>query len=450
MSDAAPAPFETHARHRRRSGAVVGVAALVVTGIGERDKSSAKLRQWTEAQAIPTVSIATLNSAKPVVASLDLPGRFEANLRAPIFARVSGYLKSWKVDIGALVKAGQTLAEVEAPDLDQQLLQAQADLSSAQASARLSQVTLGRGRSLLTSNAVSQQDVDQRAADVANKQAAVHASEANVERLQVLAAYKNITAPFDGLVTERNTDIGALISAGSSAGPAMFIISDVHKLRVSINVPQNYAPAIKIGARASISVPEYPGRTFPAAIEASARSIDVGSGTTRVQLTVDNGDGQLMPGAYANVHVELAGEAGSFRIPVSALMFDQTGLRVATVDADNRVLFKTVTIARDLGKEIEIGSGSADDDSVVAAPPDGIADGDIRFASPTSAPRKRAPVAEFGRSRRTAAAGEIKGSPKRASRARPSRLRHAILRCDPRSNIARISGSGTAGLNRKP
>lgn len=371
--------------------ASIGVAVLVVMGIGAREKSSAKLQEWTEAQAAPTVALVKLNP-KPGVVSLDLPGRLEANLRAPIFARVSGYVKNWKVDIGASVKAGQTLAEVEAPDLDQQLLQARADLASAQASARLSQVTLGRGRSLLTSNAVSQQDVDQRAADLENKQAAVHASEANVERLQVLAGYKNITAPFDGQVTERNTDVGALISAGSSAGLAMFVVSDVHRLRVSINVPQNYAPAIKIGAKASISAPEYPGRTFPAAIEASARSIDVGSGTTRVQLTVDNGDGQLMPGAYANVHVELAGEAGSFRIPVSALMFDQTGLRVATVDADHRIRFKKVTIARDLGSEIEIGAGLAADDHVVAAPPDGIADGDpVRLVDEPV--KKAAPVA---------------------------------------------------------
>jgi membrane fusion protein, multidrug efflux system len=372
-------------RSRRRLGLVgilacVGIAALVVTGIGARNKGAAELQQWTEAQAAPTVAIASTN-AKPAVASLDLPGRLEAYLRAPIYARVSGYVKSWAVDIGGSVKAGQTLAEVEAPDLDQQLLQARADLTNAQASAKLAEVTLGRGRALLTSNAVSQQDVDQRVADLGSKQAAVHSSEANVERLQVLAGYKNISAPFDGLVTERNTDVGALISAGSSAGLAMFVVSDVHKLRVSINVPQNYAPAIKIGAKASITVPEYPGRSFPAIVEASARSVDVGSGTTHMQLSVDNASGELMPGAYANVHADLSGATGSLRIPVSALIFDQRGLRVATVDADDRVLFKAVTIARDLGSEIEIGSGLAAADRVIAAPPDGIADGDqVRIA----------------------------------------------------------------------
>ena len=364
----------------------VGAAALVVTGVGERDKSSARLQEWTEAQAIPTVAIVTLNPT-PGVTSLDLPGRLEANLRAPIYARVSGYVKDWKVDIGDSVKAGQTLAEIEAPDLDQQLLQARADLSSAQASAKLSEVTLARGRSLLASNAVSQQEVDQRSADLANKQAAVHASEAAVERLEVLAGYENVAAPFDGVVSERNTDVGALISAGSSAGLPMFVVSDAHKLRVSIAVPQSYAPAIRIGDKAIVAVPEYPGRTFPAIVEASARSVDIGSGTTHMQLMVDNASGELMPGGYANVHADLAGDAGSFRIPVSALIFDQAGLRVATVDPNDRVVFKRVTIARDLGSEIEIGSGVQADDRLIVAPPDGIADGDrVRIANARSRP----------------------------------------------------------------
>src|ERR1700722_5117658 len=357
-------------------GALIGVAVLVFTGIESRDRSAAELQQWTETQAMPTVAIALLNP-KPVVASLDLPGRLEAYVRAPIYARVSGYVKNWAVDIGGAAKTGQ----------------ARADLANSQASARLADVTLNRGRALLTSNAVSQQDVDQRAADLASKQATVHSNEANVERLQVLAGYKKIAAPFDGLVTERNTDVGALISAGSSAGLAMFVISDVRKLRVSINVPQNYAPAIKIGAQASLSVPEYPGRAFPAVVVASARSVDVGSGTTHMQLIVDNANGELMPGAYANVHADLAGAAGTLRIPVSALIFDQKGLRVATVKPDDSVLFKTVTIAADLGSEIEIGSGITADDRVIAAPPDGIADGDkVRIAGDRS--KQGAPMAE--------------------------------------------------------
>ena len=386
MSD--PAARHSLKRRLALAGVIAGAGALVlvVSGIVERDKSSAKLQDWTEAQAIPTVAIVALD-AKPGVASLNLPGRLEANLRAPIYARVSGYVKDWKVDIGNSVKAGQTLAEIEAPDLDQQLLQARADLTSSEASAKLSEVTLSRGRTLLASAAASQQDVDQRAADLANKQAAVHSSEANVQRLEVLAGYKTIAAPFDGIVTERNTDVGALISAGSSAGMAMFIVSDVHKLRVSINVPETYAAEIRIGDKATVTVPEYPGRAFPAVVEASARSVDVASGTTHMQLMVDNADGELMPGGSANVHVDLVGGAGSFRIPVSALMFDQAGLRVATVGADDRVVLKTVTIARDLGSEIEIGSGLQADDRVIAAPPDGIAEGDqVRISDGSAKP----------------------------------------------------------------
>ncbi len=386
MSD--PAARQGFKRRLALAGVIAGAGALILVGAGivERDRSSAKLQDCTEAQAIPTVAIVALN-AKPGVASLNLPGRLEANLRAPIYARVSGYVKDWKVDIGDSVKAGETLADIEAPDLDQQLLQARADLTSAEASAKLSAVTLSRGRTLLASAAVSQQDVDQRAADLENKQAAVHSSEANVERLEVLAGYKTVAAPFDGIVTERNTDVGALISAGSSAGLAMFVISDVHKLRVSINVPETYAPAIRIGDKATVTVPEYPGRAFPAVVEASARSVDVASGATHMQLMVDNSDGELMPGGSANVHVELVGGAGSFRIPVAALIFDQAGLRVATVGADDRVALKTVTIARDLGSEIEIGSGLQADDRVIATPPDGIAEGDqVRIADPSLKP----------------------------------------------------------------
>jgi RND family efflux transporter MFP subunit len=362
--------------------AAAGVAFLVVTGIGGRDESNAKLREWTDAQAIPTVAVISPNPKLGVI-SLNLPGRLEAEARASIYARVSGYVKTRNVDIGDVVKAGQTLAEIEAPDLDQQLLQGRADLSSAEASAKLADVTLTRGRSLMNSNAVSQQDLDQRSADLGNKQAAVRSAAANVERLQVLSNYKKVAAPFDGIVTERNTDVGALISAGSSAGSPMFVVSDLTKLRVLIHVPQNYVPAVKIGATTAVSVPEYPGRAFPAVVEASSRSVDMSSGDTLMQLRIDNASGELMPGAYANVRLDLAGAQGVFRLPVSALIFDRAGLRVATVDAGNHVAFKTVTIARDLGSEIEVGSGLKADDRVIAAPADGLADGDeVRVAEP--------------------------------------------------------------------
>jgi RND family efflux transporter MFP subunit len=358
-------------------GVVAFIAALlvVVTGIRAREESSATLREWTDDQAIPTVAV-VLPDARVLSATIDLPGRLEAYYRAPIFARVSGYLKSWSADIGAKVKAGQVIAEIEAPDLDQQLLQARADLTSQQASAKLSEATLNRRKTLIASNFVSMQEIDERTADLSNKNAAVNASQANVERLEALAGYKKITVPFDGVVTSRETDVGALINAGGGSGPAMFVVSDVKKLRVYVNIPQSYVPAIRIGAKAIISMPDYPNRTFPATVEASSQSVDVGSGTTRMQLALENPNGELMPGGYATVRMSLARDAVPLHIPASALIFNQNGLRVATVGSDDRVLFKTVTIARDLGRDIELASGISADDRIIIAPPDGIAEGD--------------------------------------------------------------------------
>ena len=363
-------------------GVVVAIAAVlvVVTGIRAREDSDAKLREWTDSQAIPTVAV-VLPDAKVLQATIDLPGRLEAYYRAPIFARVSGYLKSWSADIGARVKAGQVIAEIEAPDLDQQLLQARADLASQQASAKLSEATLNRRKTLIASNFVSMQEIDERTADLSNKRAAVNSGQANVERLEALAGYKKITAPFDGVVTSRDTDVGALINAGGGSGPAMFVVSDIKKLRVYVNVPQNYVPEIKIGAKAVISMPEYPNRTFDATVEASSQSVDVGSGTTRMQLALDNSGGELMPGGYANVRLSLASDGVPLHIPASALIFNQNGLRVATVGSDDKVVFKIVTIARDLGRDIELASGIVAEDRIIVAPPDGIADGDqVRVA----------------------------------------------------------------------
>ncbi len=366
----------------RRPGIIAGavVALVVVTGIVWRSAGDARLRDWTEAQAIPTVAVA-LPGSKPLNPTLNLPGRLEAYSRAPIYARVSGYLKSWKVDIGGKVKAGQLLAEIEAPDLDQQLLQARADLTNAQAAAKLSAATLSRRKTLLASNFVSQQEIDERSADLASKEAQVNSQQANVERLEALASYKNVTAPFDGIVTERNTDVGALINGGTGTGAAMFVVSDAKKLRLYVNVPQSYLPAIKVGAKASVSVPEYANRSFPAVIESSAQSVDVGSGTTRMQLAIDNPGGELRPGAYADVKLDLTNDVQPLSIPASALIFNASGLRVATVTPGDKVLFKTVTISRDLGREIEIGSGLSADDRIIVTPLDGIADGDqVRIA----------------------------------------------------------------------
>jgi membrane fusion protein (multidrug efflux system) len=385
-------PIEQSSPVSRRKLGIVGIVAgivavlVVVTGIRAREDASVKLREWTDDQAIPTVAV-VLPDAKALNATIDLPGRLEAYYRAPIFARVSGYLKGWSADIGAKVKAGQVIAEIEAPDLDQQLLQARADLASQQASAKLSEATLERRKTLIASNFVSMQEIDERSADLSNKKAAVNSGQANVERLEALAGYKKITVPFDGVVTARDTDVGALINAGGGSGPPMFVISDIRKLRVYVNVPQSYVPAIRIGAKAVIAMPEYPTRTFDATVEASSQSVDVGSGTTRMQLGLDNSRGELMPGGYANVRLSLVRDGVPLHIPASALIFNQNGLRVATVDSDDKVLFKTVTIARDLGRDIELASGISADDRIIVAPPDGIADGDqVRVAGAKAKP----------------------------------------------------------------
>src|SRR6185437_4907607 len=239
------------------------IVAVVVQGIATRRVADARLSEWTEDQAIPVVSVIKPDMrGKPT--TIELPGRLEAYSQAQIFARVSGYIKEWKVDIGTPVKAGQLLAEIDAPDLDQQIMQAEADVTSAQANATLSKANLERGQSLIASGTVSKQDLDQRAADAANKQGLLKSAQANRDRLRVLEKYKRIVAPFDGLVTARATDVGALINAGSSGGPALFVVSDTNKLRAYVNVPQNVAPRIKVGTQARLTVPEYPKRTFAA------------------------------------------------------------------------------------------------------------------------------------------------------------------------------------------
>ena len=355
------------------SAAIIGVVIIVV-GITTRKIADAKLQEWTETQAVPAVAV-TLPDTRGKTTTFSLPGRLEAYTQAQIYARVTGYVKDWKADIGTPVKTGQLLAEIDAPDLDQQIMQAEANLASAKANSVLADMTLTRGQSLIKTYAISQQDLDQRAADASNKQGLVRAAQANLDRLRVLEQYKRLTAPFDGLVTTRTTDIGALINAGGG-GPPLFVVSETSRLRVYVNVPQSYVPNIPIGTKAQISVPEYPGRTFPATVEASAQAVDIASGTTRMQLVVDNSHAELMTGDFTNVTFDLPHPEIAINVPASALIFNQSGLHVATVGSDGRIILKQVTIARDLGNEVEIGSGITADDRVVANPPEGIATGD--------------------------------------------------------------------------
>src|SRR5262245_8165268 len=376
-----PAPPAIPSRKLRLFGivAVLILGTVVVMGVTTRRMADARLNEWTERVAMPTVAIVVPDD-RGRRTTLDLPGRLEAYSQAQLYARVSGYLKDWKADIGAPVKSGQLLAEIDAPDLDQQIMQAEADLSSAKANLTLAIATLERGQQLIGSGAVSKQTMDQRAADAQSRQGLPKSAAANLDRLKVLENYKRITAPFDGLVTSRTTDVGALINAGGG-GPALFVVSDTAKMRVYVNVPQNYVPSIRIGTRAQIAVPEYAGRSFAATVEASAQAVDVASGTTRMLLVVDNPKGELMTGAFANVRLELPNPEAAIHVPASALIFDQKGLRVATVNAEDRIVLKQVTISRDLGREVEIGSGLTAEDRIVESPPDGIAEGDqVRIA----------------------------------------------------------------------
>jgi RND family efflux transporter MFP subunit len=362
---------------------VVCIAVFVVAyGIISRIDASQKLAAATDTAAIPTVNIISPNSGGGD-STLVLPGNIRAFDEAPIFAQVSGYLKRWYVDIGSPVKAGQLMAEIDTPDLDQQLVQAQADLATAVANQELASSTARRWNELLAKDAVSQQDADDRNGDLAAKVALTAAARANVERLQALETFKRIVAPFDGVVTSRSTDIGALISVGTPGQIPLFTVDDEHKLRIYVAVPQVYSAEVKPGTSADFTVPEYPGQTFPATLASTAGAISTGSGTLLVQFQVENTNNMLQPGDYAQVHIALPANAQAVSVPASALMFRDAGMEVATLGAGDHVVLKPVTIGRDLGTTVEIDSGLSSSDRVIDNPPDSLRQGDpVYVASP--------------------------------------------------------------------
>jgi RND family efflux transporter MFP subunit len=355
---------------------LIVAAALVLYGLVSRAAQNSRLQELTEAQAVPNVAVVAPSSAENR-SSLELPGRLEAYTRAPIYARVPGYLKSWKHDIGSKVKAGELLAEIDAPDLDQQLMQARADLNVAQANSKLSEITAKRWQSLAGTDAVATQDVDQRTFTWDANLAQVNAAKANVDRLVAEKGFTRLVAPFDGIVTARETDIGQLINVGASGGAELFVVSETEKLRVYVNVPQNYVPNVPAGTKATLQVPEHPGKTFSGTVESSAQAVNPNTGTTLMQIIVDNSAGEMMPGDYASIRLQAASAAQMLSVPSSAVIFDAKGLSIATVSADNRVLLKSVTIGRDLGSVVEIAFGLALNDRVIQNPPDGIATNDL-------------------------------------------------------------------------
>lgn len=375
------------ARKLARGGAVLGVIALLVViwAAFAAHRASAQLRATTEAQSLVTVA-----TVKPQPLSdltdLVLPGNLQANYEAPIYARTSGYLKRWLVDIGAPVKAGQLLAEIEAPEVDSQLRQAQADLATAQANQKIAAVTAERWRNLRASDSVSKQEADEKISIADSNDAQVQAARANVQRLQQLAGFEKIVAPFDGIVTARNTDIGQLITAGSNTGPELFRVADMRRLRLYVRVPQTYAAMMTTGISAELRFPDRPGRLYVARLDSTSNAIDQASRTLLVQLSVGNPNGELLPGAYAEVHFKLpAGVGTAFRLPANVLLFRGDGLNVATVAAGGHIVMKAVTIGRDYGSEIEVIQGLTAEDDVVLSPPDSLTAGAaVRVVNPAT------------------------------------------------------------------
>jgi RND family efflux transporter MFP subunit len=368
---------------------VLLVLVVVTYGLVSRAAQNSRLSSLTDEEAIPTVSVAMPQKAENR-SGLDLPGRLEAYIRAPIYARVPGYLKSWKYDIGAPVKAGAVLAEIDTPDLDQQLSQARADLNVSEANAHLAQISATRWQSLAGTDAVATQDIDQRTYALNANLAQVKASQANVDRLMAEQSFKRLVAPFDGIVTARETDIGALINVGAAGGAELFVVSATSKLRIYINVPQNYVPSVPAGTRATLSVPEHPGKVYSGTVESSAQAVDPTTGTTLMQIIVDNSAGEMMPGDYASIHLQVPPLTDVYSVPSSALIFNAKGLSVAIVDPTNHVLVKPVVMARDLGQLVELASGLGQQDRVIANPPDGVSTGDeVRLvgAASSSAPK---------------------------------------------------------------
>jgi len=375
------------ARKLARGGAVLGVIALVVViwAAFAAHHASAQLRASTEAQSLVTVA-----TVKPQPLSdltdLVLPGNLQANYEAPIYARTSGYLKRWVVDIGAPVKAGQLLGEIESPEVDSQLRQAQADLATAQANQKIAAVTAERWRNLRASDSVSRQEADEKISVADSNDAQVQAARANVQRLQQLAGFEKIVAPFDGIVTARNTDIGQLIVAGSNTGPELFRVADMRRLRLYVRVPQTYAAMMTTGISAELRFPDRPGRLYVARLDSTSNAIDQASRTLLVQLSVENPNGELLPGAYAEVHFKLpAGVGTAFRLPANVLLFRGDGLNVATVAAGGHIVMKAVTIGRDYGSEIEVIQGLTAEDDVVLSPPDSLTAGAaVRVVNPAT------------------------------------------------------------------
>lgn len=353
---------------------VVIIASVMAWGFYSRTHAQSLLQLQADrnaAIAVLTTTAATSSSHEDLV----LPGNVQAFTEAPIYARTNGYLKRWYVDIGKSVKANTLLAEVDTPEIDAQWRQAKADLATAEANNNLSQTTAARWRSLLASGAVAEQDVDNKVGDAQAKQAEVESARANLSRLEQLESFKRILAPFDGVITARGTDVGALINSGSVNGQELFHIAAINKLRVYIQVPQRYASDIQVGMIAQLRFVDHSNKTYAATIVNTAKAIDAASRTLLTELSVDNTHHELLPGAYAEVHLSPLTKVTTLEVPSNTLLFRSEGMLVATVNADNQVVMKKVQLGRDFGKRVEVLSGLEPTDQIILNPSDSLLDG---------------------------------------------------------------------------
>jgi RND family efflux transporter MFP subunit len=354
---------------------LLGAGAIAASGLISRARSSQDLAIWTNAQAIPTVVLANVarGAAEPTVI---LPGDIQPYSKAAIYARVSGYLKSWQQDIGAHVTAGQVLALIDTPDLDQQLAQAKATLASAKANYDIAALTANRYGILVKTRAISQQMADQSAADASAKKAVMDANEANVRQLETMQAFKQITAPFDGVVTLRNTDVGTLINAGSTAGQELFEISDLHRVRIYVQVPQAFSSALRPGLKATFEMPQYPGQKFDATLVTTSNAMNTTSRSMLVELQADNPDGKLLANVYCKVAFHIPGDVNMMRIPATALIPADRGVQVAVLGDDNKAILKSIQLGRDFGDSVEVTAGLAPQDRVIDSPPETLQSGE--------------------------------------------------------------------------
>lgn len=354
--------------------AAAALAYGIYNGIRFRVRADSALKQETLEMAVPTVSVIHPKS-QAMAEEVVLPGNVQPFVATPIFARINGYLKKWYFDIGTSVKAGQLLAEIDAPEVDQQLDQARADLNTAKANLQLAQTTAARYESLFKTESVSRQDMEDKAGDRAAKKAVMDSATSNVRRLEETQKFEKVYAPFDGVITVRNTDIGALINAGANtAGRELFDIASTGVLRVYVNVPQTYARSATPGSAADLTLAEFPGRHFPGKIARTAESIDPVSRTLLTEVDVDNAKGELLPGAYVSVHLKLASKIAPVVLPVNVLLFRSEGLRVAVV-RDGKAILVPIVMGRDFGSEVEVLSGVTAHDEVILNPSDSLTSG---------------------------------------------------------------------------